>query len=136
MPVCSGGAPFGLPFRAGSTYTVAQTPGEGYSHNDDYNRHAVDFAMPTGTPIVASAGGTIHFEGWNGAGDIMALVDHGNNRCTQYAHLNSTVINTDDTVARGQQIGTSGATGNVNGAHLHRNVVNCDSQLSREIPNP
>ncbi|MET9659332.1 peptidoglycan DD-metalloendopeptidase family protein [Streptomyces sp. NPDC006510] len=135
VPACSGGTPFRLPYRVGSAYTVTQTPGEGYSHNDDYNRHAVDFATPTGTPIVASAGGTIYFEGWNGAGGIMALVDHGNNQCTQYAHLSSTIINTGDTVARGQQIGTSGATGNVTGAHLHWNVVYCDSQLSREIPN-
>ncbi|MFE7110779.1 peptidoglycan DD-metalloendopeptidase family protein [Streptomyces sp. NPDC057575] len=135
VPACSGGAPFKLPYRAGSAYTVTQTPGEGYSHNDDYNRHAVDFATPTGTPIVASASGTIYFEGWNGAGGIMALVNHGNNRCTQYAHLSSTIIDVGDSVAQGQQIGTSGATGNVTGPHLHWNVVNCDSQLSREIPN-
>ncbi|MFF2654078.1 peptidoglycan DD-metalloendopeptidase family protein [Streptomyces sp. NPDC058045] len=133
---CSGGAaPFKLPFPRGSAYTVTQTPGTGYSHNDDYNRHAVDFGTPSGTPIVASASGTIRFEGWNGPGGIMALVDHGDNRCTQYAHLSSTIINAGDWVAQGQQIGTSGGTGNVTGPHLHWNVVNCDSQLSREIPN-
>lgn len=136
VPACSGGAaPFKLPFPAGSAYQVTQTPGEGYSHDDDYNRHAVDFGTPTGTPIVASAGGTIRFEGWNGVGGIMALIDHGDNRCSQYAHLDSTIINTGDQVAQGQQIGTSGATGNVTGPHLHWNVVNCDSQTSREIPN-
>ncbi|MFJ2026718.1 peptidoglycan DD-metalloendopeptidase family protein [Streptomyces sp. NPDC087897] len=132
---CSGGsAPFKLPFPAGSAYRVTQTPGEGYSHNDDYNRHAVDFGTPAGVPILASAGGTIRFEGWNGAGGIMALVDHGGNRCSQYAHLSATIINTGDRVSQGQRIGTSGATGNVTGPHLHWNVVNCDSQLSREIP--
>ncbi|MGW2183503.1 peptidoglycan DD-metalloendopeptidase family protein [Streptomyces sp. NPDC001732] len=135
VPPCSSAAPFKLPYPAGSAYTVTQTPGEGYSHNDAYNRHAVDFGMPTGTPVVASASGTIRFEGWNGPGGIMALVDHGNNRCTQYAHLSSTIINTGDRVVQGQRIGTSGATGNVTGAHLHWNVVYCDSQLSREIPN-
>ncbi|MER6504529.1 peptidoglycan DD-metalloendopeptidase family protein [Streptomyces sp. NPDC001455] len=135
VPPCSGGAPFKLPYSAGRAYTVTQTPGSGYSHNDDYNRHAVDFATPTGTPIVASAAGTVYFEGWNGAGGIMALIDHGNNRCTQYAHLSSTITDRGNRVAQGQQIGTSGATGNVSGPHLHWNVVYCDSQRSREIPN-
>ncbi|MFD7619913.1 M23 family metallopeptidase [Streptomyces sp. NPDC059802] len=68
----------------------------------------------------------------------MALVGHGNNRCTRDArdaHPSSTVIDTGDTVARGQQIGASGATGNATGAHPHRNVVDCDSRLSHVIPN-
>ena len=137
VPACAaGGAQFKLPFLAGAAYTVTQTPGEGYSHNDDYNRHAVDFGTPTGTPIVASASGTVYFEGWaNGGGGIMALVDHGNNQCSQYAHLDSTIINIGDQVVQGQQIGTSGGTGNVTGPHLHWNIVYCDSQISREIPN-
>ncbi|WP_405504022.1 peptidoglycan DD-metalloendopeptidase family protein [Streptomyces anulatus] len=134
-PCTGGSAPFKLPFPAGSAYRVTQTPGEGYSHNDDYNRHAVDFGTPTGTPILASAAGTIRFEGWNGAGGIMALVDHGGNRCSQYAHLSATIINNGDRVSQGRRIGTSGATGNVTGPHLHWNIVNCDSQRSREIPN-
>ncbi|MFE7615473.1 peptidoglycan DD-metalloendopeptidase family protein [Streptomyces sp. NPDC057496] len=129
------GAPFKLPYPAGSAYTITQTPGSGYSHNDDYNRHAVDFAMPTGTPIVASAAGTVYFEGWSTGGGIMALIDHGNNRCSQYAHLGSTIVDAGQRVAQGQRIGTSGATGNATGPHLHWNIVHCNSQLSREIPN-
>ncbi|MGW2115340.1 FG-GAP-like repeat-containing protein [Streptomyces zhihengii] len=129
------GAPFKLPYPAGSAYTITQTPGSGYSHNDDYNRHAVDFAMPTGTPIVASAAGTVRFEGWSTGGGIMALIDHGDNLCSQYAHLSSTVVNAGGRVAQGQRIGTSGATGNATGPHLHWNLVHCDSWRSRAIPN-
>lgn len=134
VPACST-APYKLPWRAGAAYTITQTPGNPYSHNDDYNRHAVDFAMPSGTPVLASAGGTVYFEGWSNGGGIMALIDHGGNRCSQYAHLSSTIINRGQWVAQGQQIGTSGATGNATGPHLHWNIVYCDSQLSREIPN-
>ncbi|WP_405113421.1 peptidoglycan DD-metalloendopeptidase family protein [Micromonospora sp. NBC_01405] len=129
------GAPFKLPYGAGHAYTITQTPGSGYSHNDGYNRHAVDFAMPQGTPIVASAAGTVYYEGWSAGGGIIALIDHGNNRCSQYAHLSTTIVNRGQWVAQGQHIGASGATGNVTGPHLHWNVVYCDSQLSREIPN-
>ncbi|MFF2653187.1 peptidoglycan DD-metalloendopeptidase family protein [Streptomyces sp. NPDC058045] len=129
------GAPFMLPYPAGSAYTITQTPGSGYSHNDDYNRHAVDFAMPNGTPIVASAAGTVYFEGWTNGGGIMVLINHGDNRCSQYAHLSSTSVNAGQRVARGQRVALSGATGNATGPHLHWNIVHCSSQLSREIPN-
>ncbi|MFD0431115.1 FG-GAP-like repeat-containing protein [Streptomyces zhihengii] len=91
--------------------------------------------MPTGTPIVASAAGTVHFEGWSTGGGIMALIDHGDNLCSQYAHLSSTVVNAGGRVAQGQRIGTSGATGNATGPHLHWNLVHCDSWRSRAIPN-
>ncbi|MER6055516.1 FG-GAP-like repeat-containing protein [Streptomyces albidoflavus] len=130
------GAPFKLPYPAGQRYTVTQTPGSGYSHNDDYNRHAVDFAMGTGTAIVASAGGTVHYAGWtDGGGGNQVLINHGNNRCTQYAHLSSVSVRAGARVAQGQRIASSGATGNVTGPHLHWNVVHCSSFLSREIPN-
>ncbi|MFG1780427.1 peptidoglycan DD-metalloendopeptidase family protein [Micromonospora sp. NPDC049051] len=135
VPLCGSSAQFKLPFAAGRAYPITQAAGSSFSHNDAYNRHAIDFGMPVGVPILASAAGTIRFEGWAGGGGIMALVDHGNNRCSQYAHLSATIINNGDRVAQGQRIGTSGATGNVTGPHLHWNIVNCDTQTSREIPN-
>lgn len=134
VPKC-GAAPFKLPWRAGAAYTITQTPGNPYSHNDDYNRNAIDFAMPSGTAVLAAAGGTVYYEGWSTGGGIIALIDHGNNRCTIYAHLSSTIINGGQRVAQGQQIGTSGATGNATGPHLHFDVVYCNTQLSREIAN-
>ena len=130
------GAPFKLPYRAGSAYTITGSPGNGFSHADDYNRHAVDFGMPTGTPIVASAAGRVYFAGpLSGGYGIMVLVDHGNNKCTQYAHLSATTVRTGQSVKQGQQIARSGNTGNSTGPHLHWNVVYCNSHISREIPN-
>ena len=130
------GAPFKLPYRVGAAYTISQSPGGGWSHNDDYNRHAVDFSMSEGTQVVASAAGRVYSEGWmTGGGGITVLIDHGNNRCSQYAHLSSTIINNGQWVAQGQHIAYSGATGNVSGAHLHWNIVDCITKKSREIPN-
>ncbi|HIW62170.1 MAG TPA: peptidoglycan DD-metalloendopeptidase family protein [Candidatus Stackebrandtia excrementipullorum] len=128
-------APFKLPYPAGSAYTVTQSPGGGFSHGDQYNYHAVDFGMPTGTPIVASAAGTVYFSGWANGGGNMILVDHGNNRCSQYAHLSGMSVSVGTRVGQGQRIGTSGATGNVTGPHLHWNIVYCNSHLSREVAN-
>ncbi|GIG71494.1 peptidoglycan DD-metalloendopeptidase family protein [Phytomonospora endophytica] len=128
-------APFKLPYPAGSAYTITQTPGNPYSHNDAYNRHAVDFATPSGTPILASAAGTVYFASWSNGGGNMVLIDHGGNRCSQYAHLSGFNVAAGAWVSQGQRIASSGATGNATGPHLHWNIVYCDSQLSREIPN-
>ncbi|GAA1414733.1 hypothetical protein AUR04nite_17480 [Glutamicibacter uratoxydans] len=125
-----------LPFTKGAQYKITQSPQDSFSHNDAYNKTAVDFAMNTGTPIRASASGRVYFEGWvtSGAG-IQILVDHGDNKCAQYAHLSRTIIDRGQYVSRGQIIGYSGATGNVTGPHLHWAMVNCNTQTSREIIN-
>jgi uncharacterized protein YraI len=140
VPVCGSttSVEFALPFPAGATYTVTQAPGGSYSHSDAYNRHAIDLGNGrSGGSVVAAGAGRIHFEGWNGAAGITALVDHGNNRCTQYAHLSSTIVDRGQTVRRGQKIGTVGGSGNgrmdAYSPHLHFNLVYCDTQRSREI---
>ncbi len=126
-----------IPFKAGTVARISQSPGGSYSHNDDYNRTAVDWAVAHGTPIVASETGTIYFEGWSGKAGIMALIDHGGDACSQYAHLSSTVVDKGQRVLKGQVIGYSGASanGSLNGTqvHLHWAGVYCSSQKSRNI---
>ncbi len=93
-------------------------------HNGD------DIAVQSGTPVHASADGTVFFEGagadstWMGAvaGNCI-IIDH-TDVLTGYAHLTSTVINKGDYVTQGQLIGYSGATGLTMGGsspqpHLH-----------------
>ena len=47
----------------------------------------VDFAVPTGTPVMAAGAGTISFMGWaNGYGNFVVL-NHGNGYATAYGHL-------------------------------------------------
>ncbi|WEO77493.1 peptidoglycan DD-metalloendopeptidase family protein [Cryobacterium sp. SO2] len=130
---------FALPFPAGSRYKVTTTPGTA-SHADKYNRNAVDFGNGTsGGSVVASAAGKVYSEGWSGAGGIIVLIDHGNNRCTQYAHLSRSVVDKGNSVAKGQKIGAVGGSGygrqGYYAAHLHWNMVYCDTRLSRETIN-
>jgi len=134
-PYC---APYALPFPAGTTHTITQTYGAGtYSHSNSYNSTAVDWAANYGESVVASAGGRIQFEGWNGAGGIMAIIDHGDGNCTQYAHLSSTIINTGQIVQKGQKIGTVGGSGYGNlryyAPHLHWAGVNCSTQTAKFV---
>ena len=126
------GTGFGLPFPRGAAYVVTQGPFNGFSHVAPYNQHAVDFGMPIGAPVVASAAGRVAFEGWY-AGEIKAIIDHGGNRCTLYTHLNRTIINVGQWVQRGQHIGDSGNTGRVTAPHLHWGMINCNNWTSREV---
>lgn len=125
---------FRLPFEQGKSFRITQGPPQhAGGPYPDYNRHAVDFAMPEGTPVLASAGGSINFEGFDSTGAIQVRIDHGGDRCTQYVHLSRTIIDRGQTVQRGQLIGYSGNTGISSGPHLHWNMVYCSSQRSREV---
>lgn len=83
----------------------------------------IDFAVSTGTPVMASADGVVvssadTFEGQAKYGKAI-LIDHGGKMTTLYAHLDQRRVATGDTVRAGQVIGLSGATGKVTGPHLH-----------------
>ncbi|GAX49066.1 M23 family metallopeptidase [Streptomyces olivochromogenes] len=79
----------------------------------------VDFVVPTGTTIKAVAAGTVVSAGWGGAYGNQVVIQHADGRYSQYAHLSALSVSAGQTVTPGQQIGLSGATGNVTGPHLH-----------------
>ncbi|MEV4448393.1 MULTISPECIES: M23 family metallopeptidase [Streptomyces] len=79
----------------------------------------VDFVVPTGTTVKAVAAGTVVSAGWGGAYGNQVVIQHADGRYSQYAHLSALSVSAGQTVTEGQQIGLSGATGNVTGPHLH-----------------
>lgn len=83
-----------------------------------------DFAVPSGTQVVATHGGTVVKAGGNGAGDGPAygnavVIKHGNGTYSQYAHLSKVTVKIGQIVKTGQEIAKSGNTGNSSGPHLH-----------------
>lgn len=83
-----------------------------------------DFAVPSGTQVVATHGGTVVKSGGNGAGDGPAygnavVIKHGNGTYSQYAHLSKVTVRVGQIVKTGQEIAKSGNTGNSSGPHLH-----------------
>lgn len=83
-----------------------------------------DFAVPSGTKVVAAHGGTVVKAGGNGAGDGSAygnavVIRHGNGTYSQYAHLSRISVKIGQVVTTGQRIALSGNTGNSSGPHLH-----------------
>lgn len=48
-----------LPFPKGKTYNIMQSNKGSFSHNDDYNKYAVDFDMKTGDTITSADDGFV-----------------------------------------------------------------------------
>ncbi len=81
----------------------------------------VDWAAPTGTPIVAAGAGSIGYAGdASGYGNVV-YIDHPGGMQSRYAHMDAIApgIKTGGTVAAGDLIGYVGTTGRSTGPHLH-----------------
>lgn len=82
----------------------------------------VDFLVWSGTPVHSVAAGTVVQAGADGAYGNDVIIKHADGKYTLYGHLTRPVVSVGQTVAEGQEIGISGATGNVTGPHLHFEV--------------
>jgi murein DD-endopeptidase MepM/ murein hydrolase activator NlpD len=92
----------------------------------------VDFAVPTGTPVMAAGSGDISFMGWaNGYGNFVVL-NHGNGYATAYGHLSRFApgMRKGGRVRQGQVFAFSGATGLATGPHLHYEIRINNSQVN------
>jgi len=79
----------------------------------------IDLAGPTGSPIVASDGGTVTFAGWrNGYGNCVTI-RHANGYSTLYGHCSKMLVKEGQAVAKGELIAKVGSTGRSTGSHLH-----------------
>jgi murein DD-endopeptidase MepM/ murein hydrolase activator NlpD len=79
----------------------------------------VDFHAASGTSVHAVGRGTVVEAGWGGSYGNNIVIRMADGTYTQYGHLSSIGVSVGQSVTPGQQIGLSGATGNVTGPHLH-----------------
>jgi len=82
----------------------------------------VDLAAATGTPIVASRGGTVTFVGWMSGYGRTVIVFHGESTATLYAHMSATSVQEGQYISQGGRLGSVGMTGTATGPHLHFEV--------------
>jgi murein DD-endopeptidase MepM/ murein hydrolase activator NlpD len=85
----------------------------------------VDWAAPTGSPIVASGNGTIQIAEWEGGYGRYVKIRHTNGYETAYGHMSAFArgIKPGVRVRQGQIIGYVGSTGLSTGPHLHYEVL-------------
>jgi murein DD-endopeptidase MepM/ murein hydrolase activator NlpD len=107
--------------------------------SDPFNHHAamhpgIDLAGAYGTPIYATADGTVIQAGWNSGGyGNLVEVDHGRGITTRYGHMSAILVHVGDHVTRGEQVGRMGSTGRSTGNHLHYEV-RIDGRAVNPIP--
>lgn len=107
--------------------------------NDPFGRGAamhagIDLAGPVGTPIYATADGTVTNAGFNSGGyGNLIKIDHGRGIETRYGHLSYIGVRAGDRIKRGQLIGRMGSTGRSTGSHLHYEV-RIDGRAVNPIP--
>lgn len=138
-----------LPFGKGVYFRVVQAPGGVLTtHKDALNRHAVDFGVPVGTPVLAvRAGVVIEVRDGFGVGRAdpalaektnLVSIAHADGTFALYAHLapNRILVRPGEKVEAGQVIAHSGKSGFAAGPHLHfdlrRAVIGPDGVVTQE----
>ncbi len=107
--------------RLSSGFGMRKHPILGYNKK----HQGVDFAAPTGTPVMAAGTGHIEFVGNNGGAGKYIRIKHLNGYKTSYSHLSkyASGIQKNIKVRQGQVIGYVGNTGLSTGPHLHYEVI-------------
>ncbi|MGE8635645.1 MAG: M23 family metallopeptidase [Achromobacter piechaudii] len=82
----------------------------------------LDFAAPSGTPILAASGGVVLEAKFQPGFGNMVEIDHGDGLITRYAHASSLMVKQGQLVERGQQVARVGSSGRSTGPHLHFEV--------------
>ncbi len=86
------------------------------------NHKGLDIAGPIGTPIHATADGTIGRAQWVSGYGKYIEIEHGNAIQTRYGHLSAMNVYSGQRVRKGDVIGFMGSTGRSTGSHLHYEV--------------
>jgi murein DD-endopeptidase MepM/ murein hydrolase activator NlpD len=115
-------APTSAPSSSGFIWPVHGILTSGYGWRWGRLHAGIDIAVGSGTPVVASASGTVIVAGWMGGYGNLVVIDHGNGIATAYGHNSSIAAGAGQYVAQGQLIAYSGNTGHSTGPHVHFEV--------------
>lgn len=84
--------------------------------------NGIDLRAPRGTPVFATAAGTVISAGYDGDFGKCIRVKHGYGYETLYCHLSEISVGEGDDIERGAQLGQVGSSGRSTGSHLHYEV--------------
>lgn len=101
--------------RITSKFGARSSPTEGASSN----HKGIDVGAPTGSNILAAAGGTVVVSTYSYSAGNYVMINHGGGVYTVYMHASKLLCKVGDTVKQGQVIAKVGSTGYSTGPHLH-----------------
>jgi LysM repeat protein len=79
----------------------------------------LDISANAGTPVMASADGTVIFSGWKDGYGNVVIMRHEGGYISVYAHNSKNLVSENSVIPRGKLIALSGMTGLATGGHLH-----------------
>lgn len=82
----------------------------------------IDLACAKGTPIHASANGTVAVAGWSNVFGNYVIMTHEDGIQTLYGHMSKILVKRGDVIKQGTKVGLVGSTGYSTGNHLHFTV--------------
>lgn len=85
--------------------------------------NGVDFAAPTGTPVLATGDGVVTRVTNHPYAGRYVVIKHSANYSTRYLHNSRILVKVGQRVKRGQEIALSGSTGRVTGPHIHYELL-------------
>jgi murein DD-endopeptidase MepM/ murein hydrolase activator NlpD len=101
-------------------YVTRGQAADGPAPNTGGESHpGVDIAVPIGTPVRASGGGSVLQAGVDSEYGIFVLLEHPGGLQSMYGHLSRSAVASGQAVDAGEVIGLSGNTGRSSAPHLH-----------------
>lgn len=138
--------PYAFPLPTGTSWRLSQGFGGRASHRDAANFHALDFAAPEGTPVLAARAGTVmqvvdtFVEGGTDAALLeranIVRVLHTDGSMGLYAHIatGSARVRPGDSVQPGEVLAAVGSVGWSSAPHLHFSVQVNDGRELLTLP--
>ncbi|MGF1600657.1 MAG: M23 family metallopeptidase [Thermosynechococcaceae cyanobacterium] len=114
--------PQGIPVKGFPDISSEFGPRPGVFGGAREMHNGIDLLGAHGTPIYATANGTVIEAGYLGGFGNAVEIQHGYGYKTLYAHMTKLAVPANVTVKRGQLIGFMGSTGRSSGTHLHYTV--------------
>ena len=105
--------------RMSSAFGKRSAPKKGAS---TYHK-GIDWAIPSGSAVCASSGGTVTRAGWGSGYGYVVYIQHPDGKQTRYGHLSKVLCKAGQTVKQGEKIALSGNTGVSTGPHLHFEIL-------------
>ena len=95
----------------------------------DESHPGIDIAVPLGTPVRASGGGSVTAAGYDADYGLFVLLRHPSGYETMYGHMSRLIAVEGADVQAGQVIGLSGNSGRSTAPHLHFEIRRDDKSI-------
>ncbi|OUR63745.1 peptidase M23 [Colwellia sp. 39_35_sub15_T18] len=134
------------PFTSLKGHIITQAFNGKFSHQNDYNKYAVDIAMDVGTYLTAVRAGTVVWvkDDYHMSGTTRYFLDkangikilHDDGTFSHYAHIlmDTAIVKAGDKVALGERLARSGSSGFSTGPHLHFSITKNIGMKNISIP--